>query len=304
MLAFLALVAVPASAAEGEDGWGDSVSNREIDRVNEKWSGARCTLRIPIELDRRSNRKGWYGSDLLAARTGSEEKGFFIVFLTESKEKLAGILEDGTVPVGTELVAHGWRLETEDEGLILDLKFADADVKAMYRMRPLGMDGDMPIERLDQVEQYMRLDVFKVAPRDETLKDVPAAPASPSNAKAPATESSDATYRSQVSIVSASVKPARVAPGATIELLVVYEVAGLPPGSRFEAAEERELSLDGALIQRFEGTVSRGVGVSTSSQPIQVPAEAGPGIYTYRVVVSVAGAKAEGTALFEVTAAP
>jgi hypothetical protein len=107
-------------------------------------------------------------------------------------------------------------------------------------------------------------------------------------------------FRPSIEILAVAVDPPQVRPGGRVDLVVHYRVDGLPTGASFEMVETRRLLRSEAALTETAEPVARANGSYTSSQQAPVPAEAPPGVYRLEVVLRLAGAEAEGAALFEV----
>jgi hypothetical protein len=127
---------------------------------------------------------------------------------------------------------------------------------------------------------------------DEQLVSVPAATPVPSTQQAAAAPS--------LKVLAVSVQPAQVSRGAQADLIVNYTLSGLAAGAGIAVEEQRELVKDGTTIVQMTDTLTRVAGPHTSAKPVLVPADAAPGIYTLKIVLTAAGLHVEGTALFEV----
>lgn len=132
------------------------------------------------------------------------------------------------------------------------------------------------------------------------LTELAAPPAGPPAAGTKPAAASSQTYSPSIKVVSVSVQPAEVGPGDELDLLIQYEVGGIPPGVSFEVKEVRQLVLGETPLASVEDTVARTAGTFTSVKTIRVPANAKPGVYTHRADVALAGVTAEGSALFRV----
>jgi hypothetical protein len=126
---------------------------------------------------------------------------------------------------------------------------------------------------------------------DEQLVAVPAPTPVPTRQPAPAAPS--------LKVLAVSIQPAQVPRGGQADLVVNYSVTD-PAGTAVAVEERRALVKDGATIVQMSDTLTRAAGAHTSARPVRVPADAAPGIYTFKVVLVAAGVQAEGTALFEV----
>lgn len=105
----------------------------------------------------------------------------------------------------------------------------------------------------------------------------------------------------RVAITQVSLKPPEPTVGRTASMVVSYEISGLAPGEVASVTETRRLVREGRLVAGpFETVHTLGNGSHTSSQELQVPAEAAAGLYTIQATVEAAGARAEGSGTFSV----
>jgi hypothetical protein len=68
--------------------------------------------------------------------------------------------------------------------------------------------------------------------------------------------------------------------------------------------ERREILHGAQRLAAFEERLTRATGTYNSRQPLRLPADAAPGIYTLWAELVMAGDSATGSALFEVVSAP
>jgi len=132
---------------------------------------------------------------------------------------------------------------------------------------------------------------------EEQLVDVPASTPPPPAPAAPAAPPPSAAPA--INVLAVSAQPARVAPGQQTAMIINYSLEGVA-SSGVQVEERRELVKDETVIQQWRDVVTRAPGTHTSSKPLQVPAQAGPGIYTIKVTLTVSGVQAEGSGIFEV----
>ena len=137
-------------------------------------------------------------------------------------------------------------------------------------------------------EEEQLVDVPASTPPPPTAPAAPAAPPPPPPSAAPA-----------LRVLAVSAQPARVAPGQQTAMIINYSLEGVA-SSGVQVEELRVLLKDTAVIQQWRDLVTRAPGTHTSSKPLQVPAQAGPGIYTLQVTLTAAGVQAEGSGIFEV----
>jgi hypothetical protein len=169
----------------------------------------------------------------------------------------------------------------------------------------------------------MRVTAFQIQAMDEQLVDVPtttptehispvigavqprsAPPPRTAGPPPPALQQPAVTEATapELRVIAVAVQPARVAPGGEVALVITYQVSGVPPGPGFEVLERREILRAGQRLAGFEERLRRTSATFTSSQPLRLPRDVAPGIYTLWAELVMAGSKAMGSALFEVAA--
>ena len=112
------------------------------------------------------------------------------------------------------------------------------------------------------------------------------------------------SLRPKLAVLAAEVEPLLARPGATVDLIVHFEVTGLPDGKSMPITEVLQLYTGGQSIStEFSSTEARLNGRHTSKTPFVVPEDAAPGLYRLKAsVLSVENQGMEETAeaLFEV----
>lgn len=283
----------------------------DLERANQRWKGARCRIRYDLKIKRGKNDEGWSRSPIMWYQERGEEP-FHLIFEVSDRARLAAVMAGDFVPVGTEFVVEGWHLVRpgEQRGLALDMRFAAAPevvARWWFKDEQAFSPETFPLQRLEQVERYMRIQAVALAAADERLAAVPAAGSAESAASksgaapAPApSPSPSGAFKPFVKLLAAAVQPAQIAPGGEIDLVLSYEIGGVPPGAAFEVFERREILTGETSIARFEQPLARGAGTYTSSQRIRLPPQAARGLYTLRASIDLAGVSASGKALFAV----
>jgi hypothetical protein len=228
------------------------------------------------------------------------------------RDRIAHLLDGKTLRPGTTFTCDGWRMvdpKKSHGGLWLDLRFAGLPVTARveFWMKKPGRN-------FADAERYMRVDAFQLQAMDEKLVDVPLAPAptrppagpgvaSPPS-RPPLSQATGGASPPAIRVVAVAVQPARVPPGGEIAMVITYEVGGVPSGSAFEVLEVREVYQGERRLAGFEERLPRASDTFTSSQPLRLPPDLAPGLYSLRAKVVMAGREATGSALFEVVWAP
>ena len=87
--------------------------------------------------------------------------------------------------------------------------------------------------------------------------------------------------------------------GGEVELVIEYVVAS-GDGTAAEVTETRTVTKGMETVATFSSAVERLPGTYIAIQPIQIPADAPAGYYSYKAEVSFAELSDEFTALFEV----
>jgi hypothetical protein len=306
--------AVPSAAESRRD------RLESLRAINERWEGAQCTLRMPIEFRKKKPDDGWYESVPYVA-TRQVEKIKHLAFRLKLRDlrPLAGQMASRHLVAGTTFRCEGWKFRQENDydHAYLALRSAGGDVEAELWL--WAGTSHPELKQVEVIEQYLRLEIFDVRAPGEKLQRVasPAAPpssapfvvsaASPTSAAPPSAPSSpraDASatgvYRPRLTVLAVAVDPPQVARGGRVELVVHYSVEGLPSGAAFEVTETRRLLRGEAALVESDEPVARANGSYTSSQQAPVPSDAPAGVYRLEVVLRLAGVEASGAALFEV----
>ena len=301
----LALDLVPAARAEGRRARLES-----LQAINERWEGADCALRVPFEFKKKNPEDGWYESVPYLAMDGEAEGIHNLRFRLKLRElaPLEGKMASRHLVAGTLFRCDGWKFRDEDsyDHAYLALRSVLGDVEGELWL--WTGSGHPELKLVDEVERYMRLAIFDVRARRESLQAVapsssaPAAPVlafGPARAAAPG-PGTGVAYKPSLRVLAVAVDPPQVAAGGRVELVVHYAVEGLPPGAAFEVSETRQLSREGASLAETTETLARANGSFTSSQSAPIPPDAPRGVYRLEVAVRLAGVEATGAALFEV----
>jgi hypothetical protein len=300
----LAWTVLGLAAAAWLAGAGEATAALSLNEANAFWRGAACALRIPIEIKSGRDGAGWSRSPHFGLYDPLE-RVLFWTFWVSDRAALAPVLRGAVLAPGTMFEARGWRLlkPRAEEGVTLELRLRDAPVDARFEFQRRGSvaHDSLPLSRLDQVERYLRLEVFQCE-RAPAPPSAPAAVPAPAPALAAAPPSAAATsFKPELEVLAVSVRPPRAAPGDTVDLVAVYRVRGVPPGTFFEVAERRDILRGEQRLQRLEHSVARSADEYTSSWPVRLPEGLAPGVYRLAFEALLAGLSARGEALFEVT---
>ncbi len=234
------------------------------------------------------------------------EQPFAYSLRVSDRDSLTGLLRGREIPAGTEFIVRSWRALSPERGFILELEFRDAPVTARFYfgMTMKDLKEGMTWDRLAQIEQFMRIQAFRLVAADEALVMMIEAPVTaetrPAAAADPEPISSPPDYRPGVRVESVSVNPPKFRAGAEIELVVTLTIAGLPPGATFEVTVKHEIWQDQILIATLPEQVSYAVGTHTNSRTVRSDPGQGPGLYTLRTTVAFVGIAASQSALFVV----
>ncbi len=313
LVAALGVIAVLVSATS-------PVHGLTLEEANDRWAGAACTLQIPLEFKKKPDKDGWLATRHIVVpgpytvhpitkkvRCSSCAKGelpFAYMLRVSDRNALAGLLRGREIPAGTEFIVRSWRALSQERGFILELEFRDAPVTARFyfAMTPKDLKEGMNWDRLAQMEQFMRIQIFRLIAADEGLETMIEAPvtaetrlAAPAN---PEPVSASANYRPEVEVESVSVNPPKFSAGAEIEFVVTFTLAGLPPGATFEVTVQHEIWQDQILIATLPEQVGYAVGIHTNSRTVRSDPGQSPGLYTLRTTVTFVGIAATQSALF------
>ena len=276
-----------------------------VDPVNRRWQGAHCRTRIPLDVKKQSNKTGWSKGPWVWIEPAKTKYRLFV----RPWSALQGLLRDGHIPVGTVLLAEGWRLEhpEADHGLVLELRFADAPVQARFEFYG-AWTRLLSVEHLDEMERLMRFEILELLTAgDEQLVKVGTGAtgiegqqSQPTRPPTSGPAVTAAPARPEVRMIAVAVQPFQVAPGEEIALVLTFAVESAPPGLGVQVLERREILSGDTRLTVLEEKLSRGNGTFTSRQPIRVPPDLSPGLYTLRGSVRAAERESAGSALFEV----
>lgn len=286
--------------------------------VNQRWAGNRAIIRVAAEISKDRDKQGWSRSDWLPApRLPGEREVKFRIWVS-NREALANegfLYRKNSIRPGTAFVAENWALSMPDKGkgLHLKLRFESAAVEARIEFDKHKLD------ELEDVERVMRVQIFQlggpaagaVSLTQDTPIEAPSGPSAPTLVQhpAPPTPAADlsspnqegpATFSPQIKMGLVGVQPADVQKGTEVQLVINYQVEGIPPGMPFKIVEDRSLRLGEVVIYQFDDTIARTAGTYSSSETVTVPADAPSGVYTFQAKVTLAGVSSEGSALFRV----
>ena len=285
--------------------------------VNQRWAGSRAIIRVPVAVKKGKDKQGWSSSEWLPApRLPGEREVKFRIWVSD-RDALAreGFLyRKKSIRPGTAFVAENWALSmpAKGRGLHLKLRLESVPVEARIEFTKHRLD------ELEDIERVMRIQIFQLsgpAPGAVSLtQNTPsgAPPAPPalmprSDAPAPAAASPSppdqqepATFSPLVKIDLVGVQPANVEKGTEVQLVINYQVEGIPPGVPFKIVEDRSLRFGEKVIYQFDDSIARTAGTYSSAETVTVPADAPSGVYTFQAMVTLAGVSSEGSALFQV----
>jgi hypothetical protein len=94
-----------------------------------------------------------------------------------------------------------------------------------------------------------------------------------------------------VRIEDASVAPATVKPGGTVDLKMTYALLNPSAGKEFGVTETREIKYNGQLVGNPQVKVSRVDGTYSSSESLMLPASAKKGVYSVISTVQAGNAQ-------------
>ena len=293
--------------------------------VNQRWAGSRAIIRVPVAVKKGKDKQGWSSSEWLPApRLPGEREVKFRIWVSD-REALARegyLYRKKSIRPGTAFVAENWALSmpSKGRGLHLKLRLESVPVEARIEFTKHRLD------ELEDIERVMRIQIFQlsgpapggVSLTQNTRSGAPPAPPAPapaltpsfssrSDAPAPAAASPSppdqqepATFSPQVKIDLVGVQPANVEKGAEVQLVINYQVEGIPPGVPFKIVEDRSLRFGETVIYQFDDSIARTAGTYSSAETVTVPADAPSGVYTFQAKVTLAGVSSEGSALFQV----
>lgn len=291
-----------AGTVSGADA-GSSEGAAALDRINQTWQGARCRNRIAVEIDKGSDREGWFDSGWMCdPGSGSNSTEYFCFELkVTNREALLPLMDGKVLRAGAQFVAEGWEAEKTKglKGVTLNLRFVDVPARARIHFTKRGSFNKVgTVERLMYIERYMRFEAFEVRPPDERIDAVapPVVVATPR----PRPAATPVPVRPELRLMAASVEPARIIAGETVRLIAIYAVEGLPSDAFVEVMEWRTIRQGQRTLTTTDASLQQGPGIHQSSQPLKVPATLGPGVYELLVTIECQGVVKEATAVFEV----
>ncbi len=299
--AFLGLAVCLCSVSGADAGSSEEVA--ALNRLNETWKEAKCRNRISVEIKKGTDRDGWSDSPWMCEHgSGSENVEYFCFrFKVTNRQALLPLMDGKTLRAGARFVVDGWEAEKPKglKGVTLNLQFVDVPARAQITFTRRGSFNKVgTVERLMNIERYMRFDAFEVRPPDERIEPVAApivvAPPAPGPLTTPV------QVRPELRLMAASVEPARVAVGEEIRLIAIYAVEGLSPGAIVSVNEWRTIRQGERTLTTTDASVQQGSGIHQSSQPLRVPATLAPGFYELLVTIELQGSVKEATAVFEV----
>lgn len=302
LLCLVGLLTAPLDASSRKD-------EAALQVANQRWSGARC--RNVQEITAKKKKSGaWTKCKLIFYGDGGNQR---VQVLLSDGTAVHRAFFGGTIPVGTEFVASGWAVD-DDGSLHLELELVGHPVRVLVYYCDDWV-GRVSVKRLDDFEHWARFELFEIvsAPSEQLVEvqvnEAAAAPQAVTGLTAPARPTPASSppselFPPQIEVLAVAVQPARVAPGGEIDMVISYEVSRVPLGPGFEVVERREILRGAQQLAAFEERVARANDTYNSRQPLQLPVDAAPGIYTLWAEVVMAGNKATGSALFEVVTTP
>ena len=232
------LILVSTLLAGGPPSKAGNRNTLTLEEANQRWAGARCRSRQALTLKKGKNKEGWTKTAwLFWDEDGGNQRAR--VWFTEA-EALRQAQGHNFIPVGSEFIATGWRVEDSGNSVILELELAGTSsrVKVYFWDSWVGRVG---LPRLHDFEQWARFDLFELTSvPTERLVDVGASvsPPSPAPASGPAHEIRPmAATAPRIDVLATAVEPSSVAPGGEIHLVVIYTLQGLPEGGEVEVEE-------------------------------------------------------------------
>ncbi len=289
-LAAVVLATIPALGAAKE--------KTSLEEANRRWAGARCRSRIPITLKDKKPKDGWAKCQwIFRTPEGGNER---VQVLLTKWDEIRGRYLGGTLPVGSEFIAVGWKTEKSKDRGKLFLELEHVELGAMARVY-YGEDwvGLVEAKGLTDFEHWARLSMFEITESpSEKLIAVPAsAPAVPAGpAPAAPVEAGVLDLR----LLGASTDPLTTSPGRDIALVLTYEVLGVAPGGAVEVKETRTILRDDVVLTTLEATVRHGPGVHRSTQSLTIPATVTPGVFKLEASVEAGGTRSSTSTLFQV----
>ena len=209
-LATAVLVAIPTVGAAKE--------KTSLEEANRRWAGARCRSRIPISLKEEKPDDGWAKS-MWIYRTPEGGNERVRVLLTRSDE-IRGRYLGGTLPVGSEFIAVGWKTEKSKDRGKLFLELEHVELGAIARVY-YGEDwvGLVEAKGLTEFEHWARLSMFEIveSPSEKLIAVAASAPVVPAG---PAPAASVEAGALDIRLLGASTDPLTTSPGRDIALVL------------------------------------------------------------------------------------
>ncbi|MCP4897214.1 MAG: hypothetical protein GY906_09620 [bacterium] len=297
------LVLLTASAMPVAAGSDDDLA--ALEDANRRWKGARCRSRMEITVKKSKNSDGWSKSEWLWwGEPRSNER--VRVMLTESaaiRNRYVG----GSIPIGSEFIAVGWGSDKRKGGGDVYLELEHVELGA--RARVYYYDdwvGRVSAGRLPEFERWARLEMFSIeSTPDEQLVEV-AAPVAAETRTEPSREAAAAPVAPTqpevigLRVLGVTTEPLAVKLGESMEMVVTYEVSGVPEGLLLAVSEQRTILRNGQELTKLEAMVQRATGLHRSTQSLVVPTSLEPGVFELRATMKGAGAESAGKTLFEV----
>ena len=277
---------------------GAAKEKTSLEEANRRWAGARCRSRIPITLKDAKPKDGWVKCEWIY-RTPQGGNEHVRVRVT-GWDKIRGRYLGGTLPVGSEFIAVGWKTEkSKDRGkLFLELEHVEfgARARVYYGKSWVGL---VAAKDLAEFEQWARLSMFEIveSPSEKLISVAASAPVVPAG---PAPPAAVEVGTLDIRLLGASTEPLTTSPGQDIALVLTYEVKGVAPGGAVEVAETRTILRDDQVLTTLEATVRQGAGVHRSTQSLTIPATVAPGVFKLEASVEAGGARSSISTLFQV----
>ncbi len=291
-VATVVLVTIPTLGAAKE--------KMSLEEANRRWAGARCRSRIPITLKDKKPDDGWAKCRwIYRTPEGGNEH---VRVLVTGWDAIRGRYLGGTLPVGSEFIAVGWKTEkSKGRGkLFLELEHAElgATARVFYGKSWVGL---VAAKELAEFELWARLSMFEIveSPSEKLIAVEASAPAMPGS-PAPATSAEAGAL--DIRLLGAGTEPLIVNPGRDIDLVLTYEVMGVASGVTMEVVETRTILRDDQVLTTLKATVRQGAGVHRSTQILTIPPTVTPGVFKLEASVEAGEAQSSISTLFQVSA--
>lgn len=300
-----------------------------LPRANQRWKGAVATLRVPVRLQRGRDADGWTsgwwrsfcGFEAIPIQNRCDAPDgtskFSFLLRVSDRERIAPLLRHKELPPGTAFSVERWWSSSSRRGFVLELRFVDAPARARLHFAETREDVrlGMPWSRFDEIEQFIRVKMLDAALTDELLETVatPAKTPAPEPQAGPARSTPPVGDRPGVSPAGAdapavrvqgtSARPARIAAGSEIELVVTFTLEGVPPDADNEVVITHEIwQGDGVLVAALPETVHYRAGTFTNVRRVRSDPGQAAGLYTLRSRVEFAGVADVAEALLAIEA--